>query len=136
ANPDTLEQRIGRLDRIGQTQEITLHVPYVKGTAQERLYQWYDSALNIFNQISPTAQSVQEQYIAELKPLLEGAETAENRAIMQEVIADALETRLELEAQLQAGRDRLLEYNSCRPRVAGRIAVAMREFDSHNVLPE
>lgn len=136
ANPDTLEQRIGRLDRIGQTQEITLHVPYVKGTAQERLYQWYDSALNIFNQISPTAQSVQEQYIAELKPLLEGADTAENRAIMQEVIADALETRLELEAQLQAGRDRLLEYNSCRPRVAGRIAAAMREFDSHNVLPK
>jgi ATP-dependent helicase HepA len=136
ANPDTLEQRIGRLDRIGQTQQITLHVPYVEGTAQERLYHWYDSALNIFNQISPTAQNVQEQYIQTLKPMLEGADTADNRAILQQIIASALQTRLGLEAQLQSGRDRLLEYNSCRPRVAGRIAGAMHDFDSHNLLPQ
>lgn len=136
ANPDTLEQRIGRLDRIGQTQQITLHVPYVQGTAQERLYHWYNSALNMFNQISPTAQSVQEQYIQTLKPLLEGADTSENRDTLKDLIAEALQMRLALEAQLQAGRDRLLEYNSCRPRVAGRIADAMRDFDGHNVLPQ
>lgn len=135
ANPDTLEQRIGRLDRIGQTEEITLHVPYVIGTAQERLFHWYDGALNIFNHISPTAQSVQEQYIVELKPLLEGDASAENREALFALIEDAKQTRLELEAQLQSGRDRLLEYNSCRPRVAGRIAAAMHDFDKHNILP-
>ncbi len=136
ANPDILEQRIGRLDRIGQTQKITLHVPYIQGTAQERLYHWYDSALNIFNQISPTAQSVQELYIQTLKPLLEGADNADNRLILQDLIADAKQTRLGLESQLQSGRDRLLEYNSCRPRVAGRIADAMRDFDGNNLLPK
>jgi len=36
ANPDVLEQRIGRLDRIGQTDTINIHVPYMAGTAQER----------------------------------------------------------------------------------------------------
>ena len=136
ANPDTLEQRIGRLDRIGQTQQITLHVPYVKGTAQERLYHWYESALNIFNQISPTAQNVQEQFIQTLKPLLEGADTAENGVLLQTLITDAKQLRLGLEATLQAGRDRLLEYNSCRPRVAGRIKDAMHDFDNHNLLPQ
>lgn len=136
ANPDILEQRIGRLDRIGQTKQITLHVPYVQGTAQERMYQWYDSALNMFNQISPTAQSVQEQYIQTLKPLLEGADTADNHVLLQDLIVEAKQLRLALEAQLQAGRDCLLEYNSCRPRVAGRIANAMHEFDSHNLLPQ
>ena len=141
ANPDTLEQRIGRLDRIGQTEQITLHVPYIEGTAQERLYHWYDSALNIFNQISPTAQSVQEQYIAQLKPLLEGiriegADTSDNQVILQDLIEDAKQTRLGLEAQLQTGRDRLLEYNSCRPGVAGRIASAMHDFDANNLLPQ
>ncbi len=136
ANPDILEQRIGRLDRIGQTQKITLHVPYIQGTAQERLYHWYDSALNIFNQISPTAQSVQELYIQTLKPLLEGVDNADNRLILQDLIADAKQTRLGLESQLQSGRDRLLEYNSCRPRVAGRIADAMRDFDGNNLLPK
>ena len=72
ANPDTLEQRIGRLDRIGQQHQITIHVPYVEGTATERLYHWYNEALNIFSQISPTAQTVQEQFIVDLKPILEG----------------------------------------------------------------
>ncbi|WP_131669329.1 RNA polymerase-associated protein RapA [Psychrobacter pygoscelis] len=135
ANPDTLEQRIGRLDRIGQAEKITLHVPYIQGTAQERLYQWYDSALNIFNHISPTAQSVQEQYILDLKPLLEGS-VPDNALALDALIEEAQATRQELEARLQSGRDRLLEYNSCRPRVAGRIAAAMYDFDHHNILPQ
>lgn len=138
ANPDTLEQRIGRLDRIGQTKQITLHVPFIEGTAQQRMFRWYDSALNIFNHISPTAQSVHDQFIIELKPLLEGREIegVDNETALQALIDQAKQTRLDLEAQLQAGRDRLLEYNSCRPRVAGRIADAMRDFDAHNILPQ
>lgn len=135
ANPDTLEQRIGRLDRIGQSSAITLHVPYVTGTAQQRLFYWYDGALNIFNQISPTAQSVQEQFITQLKPLLEGEDNAVNQQALADLIADASQLRQHMEAELQAGRDQLLEYNSCRPRVAGRIAGALAEFDAHNILP-
>ena len=34
ANPDLLEQRIGRLDRIGQTEAIRIHIPYLQGTSQ------------------------------------------------------------------------------------------------------
>lgn len=134
ANPDTLEQRIGRLDRIGQIAKINLHVPFVVGTAQERLYNWYDGALNIFNQISPTAQSVQEHFIAELKPLLEGENSDDNREALAHLIAQGSMLRAELEEELQAGRDRLLEYNSCRPNVAGRIAQAMTELDNDKLL--
>jgi len=36
-NPDLLEQRIGRLDRIGQTRDVNIHVPYFEKTAQEVL---------------------------------------------------------------------------------------------------
>lgn len=43
--------------------------------------------------------------------------------------------RAELEENLQAGRDRLLEYNSCRPNVAGRIAQAMTDLDNDKLLP-
>lgn len=132
ANPDTLEQRIGRLDRIGQQQEITIHVPYVQGTATERLYHWYDKALNIFNQISPTAQTVQEQFIVELKPILEGKGTFDD---LRQLIEAGKQQRLALEEVMQQGRDRLLEYNSCRPRVARNIAHAMRNFDDTNELP-
>ena len=37
-NPDLLEQRIGRLDRIGQTQTITIHVPFLQDSAQEVMF--------------------------------------------------------------------------------------------------
>lgn len=142
ANPDTLEQRIGRLDRIGQQHDITIHVPYVEGTATARLYRWYDEALNIFSQISPTAQSVQEQLIVELKPVLEGkdltlddGEVLTNAAALEALIAQGRALRFDLEDALQQGRDRLLEYNSCRPRVARKIADTLREFDDTHSLP-
>lgn len=137
ANPDTLEQRIGRLDRIGQQNEITIHVPFVEGTATERMYRWYNEALNIFNQISPTAQTVQEQFIVDLKPLLEGQKVEDEgqEITLDQLIEEGKAQRLALEAAMQAGRDRLLEYNSCRPRVASKIAYTMREFDDTHMLP-
>ncbi|WP_432481366.1 RNA polymerase-associated protein RapA [Moraxella sp. ZY200743] len=135
ANPDTLEQRIGRLDRIGQIAKINLHVPFVAGTAQERLYNWYDGALNIFNQISPTAQTVQEHFIADLKPLLESGNDKESCEALAQLIAQGSVLRAELEEELQMGRDRLLEYNSCRPNVASRIEQAMAELDEAELLP-
>lgn len=132
ANPDTLEQRIGRLDRIGQTSTIHLHVPFVAGTAQERLYHWYNHALNIFEQISPTAQTVQENYISVLKPLLQGQGDSND---FESLISEAHDLRINLEVELQAGRDRLLEYNSCRPSVAQRIKDAATELDKAQILP-
>jgi len=36
-NPELLEQRIGRLDRIGQTADIQIHVPYLARSPQEVL---------------------------------------------------------------------------------------------------
>ncbi|MCL4156191.1 UNVERIFIED_CONTAM: hypothetical protein GTU68_006004, partial [Idotea baltica] len=47
-NPDLLEQRIGRLDRIGQLRDIDIHVPYLKGTSQAILARWFDEGLNAF----------------------------------------------------------------------------------------
>jgi ATP-dependent helicase HepA len=45
-NPDLLEQRIGRLDRIGQVNEVNIHVPYYVGTAQEKMLAWFHQGLN------------------------------------------------------------------------------------------
>lgn len=133
ANPDTLEQRIGRLDRIGQTQLINIHVPYITDTAQERMFRWYHQALNIFSQISPAAQTLQERFITELKPCLEG--TADDSAFTT-LLETVNSERLALEAKLQQGRDKLLEYNSCRPRVADRIVTAMVARDENQQLSD
>jgi ATP-dependent helicase HepA len=38
-NPELLEQRIGRLDRIGQTRDIEIHIPYLAHSPQKF---WFD----------------------------------------------------------------------------------------------
>ena len=48
-HPDLLEQRIGRLDRIGQGSDIYLHLPILEHTAQQVIYRWLDEGLNAFN---------------------------------------------------------------------------------------
>ncbi|WP_179997858.1 RNA polymerase-associated protein RapA [Acinetobacter sp. YH12239] len=131
ANPDVLEQRIGRLDRIGQENRIQIHVPYLVGTAQERMFRWYNEALNIFSNISPTAQTLQENFIIDLKDCL----LADKGQAFEDLLEAVSVQREALEQELQAGRDRLLEYNSCRPMVAQEIVQALEEYDDNTTLP-
>ena len=131
ANPDVLEQRIGRLDRIGQENRIQIHVPYLLGTAQERMFRWYNEALNIFSSISPTAQTLQENFIIDLKDCL----LADKGQAFEDVLEAVNVQRQALEDELQSGRDRLLEYNSCRPMVAQEIVTALEDYDDNTLLP-
>lgn len=131
ANPDVLEQRIGRLDRIGQENRIQIHVPYLEGTAQERMFRWYNEALNIFSNISPTAQTLQENFIVHLKDCL----LADMGQQFEDLLEEVSVQREALETELQAGRDRLLEYNSCRPIVAQEIVQALEDYDDNTTLP-
>ncbi|AWL18489.1 RNA polymerase-associated protein RapA [Acinetobacter nosocomialis] len=131
ANPDVLEQRIGRLDRIGQENRIQIHVPYLMGTAQERMFRWYNEALNIFSNISPTAQTLQENFIVELKDCL----LSDQGQTFEDLLEEVNVQRQALETELQAGRDRLLEYNSCRPIVAQEIVQALEDYDDNTTLP-
>ncbi len=131
ANPDVLEQRIGRLDRIGQENRIQIHVPYLVGTAQERMFRWYNEALNIFGNISPTAQTLQENFIVDLKDCL----LTDMGQKFEELLESVVVQREALEAELQNGRDRLLEYNSCRPIVAQEIVQALEDYDDNTTLP-
>ena len=54
-NPELVEQRIGRLDRIGQTSTIHIHLPYIKETGEEVWVQFYNQGVGIFNHPVPTA---------------------------------------------------------------------------------
>ena len=59
-NPDLLEQRIGRLDRIGQTDTIQIHVPYLENSALAVMFHWYHEGLNAFEKTCPAGQTVFE----------------------------------------------------------------------------
>lgn len=130
-HPDLLEQRIGRLDRIGQQNDIQIHVPYIQGTAQERLFEWYDIALNAFINTCPAGSALQTQFRKQLREHLEGTDPKE----WSKLVETAKQLRLELEAEMQKGRDRLLELNSSGGNEGNEIVEAIAGQDDQYDLP-
>ncbi|MEJ2141583.1 MAG: RNA polymerase-associated protein RapA [Gammaproteobacteria bacterium] len=128
-NPDLLEQRIGRLDRIGQRNTIQIHVPYLQGTAQEVLFNWYQSGLNAFEDICPAGQAVFQKVETELTDALH--HIREGLDDLSTLISATQKLYNDFNDQLHRGRDRLLEYNSCRPDIANNLQHALLEQDRH-----
>ena len=108
-NPDLLEQRIGRLDRIGQKFDINIHVPYFEQTAQEVLFKWYEDGLEAFNATCPVGSDVFKRLEDDLHHALATPEDTEN---WQDVIAQANNLTVNLKSQIEEGRDKLLEINA------------------------
>ena len=126
-DPELLEQRIGRLDRIGQTETIRIHVPYRAGGPDEILFRWYHEGLDAFAAHQPAAPAVFWEQREKLQDLLidPEPETTDVEALI--VAATALRTRLD--AELAAGRDRLLELSSHRPARGAALADALEAED-------
>ncbi|SDO57582.1 RNA polymerase-associated protein RapA [Ectopseudomonas guguanensis] len=131
AHPDLLEQRIGRLDRIGQKHRIQLHVPYLENSPQERLFQWYHQALNAFLATCPTGNALQHQFGPRLLPMLENADDGQ----WQQLVDEATAERIRLEGELHSGRDRLLELNSGGAGEGEALVEAILEQDDQFTLP-
>jgi ATP-dependent helicase HepA len=113
-NPDLLQQRIGRLDRIGQKETIQIHVPYIENSPEEVLYQWYDEGLDAFHLNNSAAGRVADILHDELMEVMANP----SHEAISDLIADTQELDSEIETQLQNGRDLLLELNSCRKEIA------------------
>ncbi|MAY36134.1 MAG: RNA polymerase-associated protein RapA [Spongiibacteraceae bacterium] len=124
-NPDLLEQRIGRLDRIGRQQNVHVHVPYFAETAQQRLLEWYRDAIGIFREPCTIGAPMSDRYGEQLEQVL--ADTGK----MAELISEASDYAAELHQELHSGRNRLLELNSCRPGVAQAL-IENAEQEQHS----
>jgi ATP-dependent helicase HepA len=124
-NPDLLEQRIGRLDRIGQTETIRIHAAYFEDSAQSVLFRWYHEGLNAFAQPNPAAMAVYAQLREPLAELLSRPDPDQEDALVER--AGRLSAAIQQE--LQQGRDRLLELNSCRKEEADRLVELVEDTD-------
>lgn len=129
-NPDLLQQRIGRLDRIGQRHIIQIHIPYLQHSDMAVLYRWYDEGLNAFRSNSSSATRVAELLHDELIQVISSNdETAINAFIAK---TQALSTDLEI--QMHNGRDQLLELNSCRKEAADTLIAQMNRYEQEGTL--
>ncbi len=123
-NPDLLEQRIGRLDRIGQNHDVQIHVPYFEDSAQEVLLKWYHQGLNAFEQVFSAGSTIKQAVNDDLEYcLLHAGDVKANASLIdktQKLTAETLDV-------LQQGRDRLLELNSCNLPVANELVADLSE---------
>ena len=123
ATPDRLEQLIGRVDRIGQGDEVFLYAPVVAGTPQARLLRWYES-LGIFHGPWHGAPAIEREF---------GEAVLETAALPGDAGEEAMDALIErgrgrnaeIVEQLESGRDRLLELTSFDLDAARRLAQAI-----------
>jgi len=125
-NPDLLEQRIGRLDRIGQAHDIQIHVPWLEKTAQSVLVRWYHEGLDAFEHTCPTGRTIYDNVSSALIQYLAAPENTDG---FDALIATCREQHDALKAQLEQGRDRLLEINSNGGEQAQALADSIAEQD-------
>ncbi|MBL0495129.1 RNA polymerase-associated protein RapA [Aeromonas veronii] len=131
-NPDLLEQRIGRLDRIGQQNTVEIHVPYLEGTAQRALQLWYHDGLDAFEQTCPTARPVFEAVREELFELL--AANTGDQAALDALLVKTRELHEPLKARLEQGRDRLLEIHSSGGAAAQQLVDKLAAEDDDTAM--
>ncbi len=130
-NPDLLEQRIGRLDRIGQKETIQIHIPYLENSAQSVMFEWYQKGLSAFEKTCPVGHTVFTQ--TELL-LSEAITQPDNQQKLTDLISTTQDLHQTTFDQLQRGRDPLLEFNSCRPHIADELVRQAKKTDAESEL--
>lgn len=125
-DPALLEQRIGRLDRIGQTADIHIHVPYVPGSPEDLWAHWYHEGVNAFEQTLHGSAAIHREFHDEVTKLAEagGWEDAQ-----EDLITRTRSFKEKLDRELEEGRDHLLEMSSFDRDQGDRLESEIEDFD-------
>ncbi|ATH08539.1 RNA polymerase-binding ATPase [Halobacteriovorax marinus] len=126
SNPDYLEQRIGRLDRIGQKRDIQIHVPLVKESSEHLLFRWYQEGFNAFTDAAKCGGILFRKFKDEVEDI-------ENQDIDSLIERTRAEYKL-VSKELEEGRDVLIEKNSYKSDKALSIRSEIRDIDQSREL--
>lgn len=131
-DPDQLEQRIGRLDRIGQRGDVHIHFACFADSAQAALARWYDQGLDAFRTSPQDGRELYRRFGAELIDAARAFALGQTNATEQldDLIGRTQAAHEELAAAIQEGRDRLLELATQRAAPEERLRRAMANADS------
>lgn len=128
-NPGLVEQRIGRLDRIGQTETIRIHVPYVETSAEGAVVRWYHEGLDAFSAPMHGGNEFEREFGTRVCEVAVKFGSGKGAPELEKLIKESAVFRDKLLARLHKGRDRLLELNSFDPSAAEAIIERVREAD-------
>ena len=130
-DPALLEQRIGRLDRIGQEADIHIHVPYLSGSVGELLAKWYHQGLGAFEHTLHGSSAIHSEFCEELAALASNDE-------WKSQLADLLERgnafKEKIDHEMEVGRDHLLEISSFDRSRGEELVEEINELDDERGL--
>lgn len=128
-HPDALEQRIGRLDRIGQTETIQVHVALVEHTPAEALFHWHRS-LHVFESPLTGGEHLMAAQAQDLLEVLE-AYTPGNpdRARLDAFLRETAELMARHKAEVRAGVDFLIDLNSFDQELGHSLVDEVKSFN-------
>ena len=129
-----LEQRIGRLDRIGQKKDIHIHIPYLAQSPQHKLVRWFHEGLNAFEKNIEGGYKIFKLFGDRLLNLSLSSSFTDPDPELEALIAETSVFQKDLQKSLADGRDKLLEMNSFRPKVAEEIVQQIQTEDSDRSL--
>jgi ATP-dependent helicase HepA len=129
-HPDMLEQRIGRLDRIGQRGDVHIHCAALPGSPQEALLHWYHEGLNAFTHVLADGRECLIEHGDELIELAE-LDADSREPALSLLIKKTVHTHQQLAQKIAEGRDHLLEMSSRRGTAESKLLTACQEDDLH-----
>lgn len=132
-HPDVLEQRIGRLDRIGQKSVIHIHAPYFEDTPEEVILRWYDEGIDSFT--SPwnggdAADPLMPEVADTIRGFLPKSKGYAKRASkLKKLLKDSSEKATEIRERLRESVDILIDLNSFDEAKGKALATRLHEVD-------
>jgi ATP-dependent helicase HepA len=135
-NPELLEQRIGRLDRIGQTETIRIHLPYLPNSWKELLMRWHHEGIDGVEHSLKGGNAYLERFGDQLRKLgpIAHLDNPETSAEIDTLIAESRSFRDDLENRLSEGQDRLIALNSFREEISTELVTHIRQQDADRTL--
>ncbi len=122
---DLLEQRIGRLDRIGRRNDVLVHIPVCSGSPSEIQARWIHEGLDGFARTVPGCGEIQEK----LGPALAAACHPPDEAALRKLLPATRRLRGEIAARLSRGEERLRARQSHHAARGEEMVRAVREWD-------
>lgn len=137
-DPALLEQRIGRLDRIGQTETIQITVPYLVRTSEEMIVRWYHEGLDAFQTCQQSGHRYVKRFGEPLRQLMEKLDKSGRfeKKKFDALLAETVDFHKKTVKELDAGRDHLLELNSFRAQPAAKLVEDISKDDESRGLEQ
>ena len=131
-HPDLVEQRIGRLDRIGQKKTIEIYVPYLQGTAEEVLVKWYEEGISAFTKSWNGTDIFLSEFVDPLMAVLKNSVkgiTKESQAELNSLIKNTKAFANRVQAENEMSVDVLIDLNSFSEKRGAEILDSVESAD-------